>query len=302
MLGEPVRPPEDLRAEPLDIERYLGNGYLETVARGLPHSAASGARRARNADEGAGGTRGPAFRSSVTLQAKLVVGAAGDAFEREADRVADELMRRAGAHALGDEPDPEQSYREDAPARVLRQTTRGVEKGTDLPPELAAQVARLRGGGMPLPARERALFESLLGVDLGSVRIHTGVAAMQTARALNARAYTVGPDIAFGSGQYRPGTDSGRRLLAHELVHTVQQRDTYPGAAEASSVQCKGGAGEAMSAGRPRPVRDMGPLDHHPRYPVALGLLRSIQWSRRQVWSSSSTSPESRDTENRSPP
>ena len=61
-LGEPVRPPEDLRAEPHDIERYLGNGYLETVARGLSHSAASGARRAGNADEVAGGTRGPASR------------------------------------------------------------------------------------------------------------------------------------------------------------------------------------------------------------------------------------------------
>jgi Domain of unknown function (DUF4157) len=86
-------------------------------------------------------------------------------------------------------------------------------------------VERLRGGGMPLPARERALFEPLLGVDLGSVRVHTGVAAMQSASALNARAYTLGSDIAFGSGQYRPGTSSGRRLLAHELVHTVQQGD-----------------------------------------------------------------------------
>ena len=157
-----------------------------------------------------------------------MVGAAGDAFEREADRVADVLMRRADARALGDEPDPEQPHRDEAPVRVSRQTTRGVERGMDLPPEIAAQVERLRAGGMPLPAHERALFESLLGVDLGSVRIHTGVAAIQTARALNARAYTVGSDIAFGSGQYRPGTDSGRRLLAHELVHTVQQRDTEP--------------------------------------------------------------------------
>ena len=131
---------------------------------------------------------------------------------------------------------------EDAPVRVSRQTTRGVERGIDLPPDIAAQVARLRGGGMPLPARERALFEPLLGVDLGSIRIHTGSRRHRRPRApCNARAYTVGSDIAFGSGQYRPGTDSGRRLLAHELVHTVQQRATDPGAAGASSVQCKGG-------------------------------------------------------------
>jgi hypothetical protein len=96
-LGEPVRPPEDLRAAPPDIARYLGNGYLETVAREGSPRAASSARRAGNADEVAGGTRGPAATSSATLQAKLMVGANGDPFEREADRVADELMRRAGA-------------------------------------------------------------------------------------------------------------------------------------------------------------------------------------------------------------
>jgi hypothetical protein len=158
------------------------------------------------------------------LQAKLVVGAAGDAFEREADRVADLLIRRAGAHPRADGPGPERPQREDAPVRVSRQTNREVDTGIDLPPDIAAQVERLRGGGMPLPARDRAIFEPLLGVDLGAIRIHTGIAAMQTARALQARAYAVGSEIAFGSGQYRPGTDSGRRLLAHELVHTVQQR------------------------------------------------------------------------------
>jgi hypothetical protein len=143
--------------------------------------------------------------------------------------------------------------------QVSRPTTRGLEKGIDLPPDIAAQVERLRGGGMPLPARERAIFEPLLCVDLGSVRLHTGVAAMQSASALNARAYTVGSDIAFGSGQYRPGTNSGRKLLVHELVHTVQQRDTYPGA-EASSVQCKGGAGRSMVEEDRRQVRTWGHL------------------------------------------
>ena len=87
---------------PHDIERYLGNGYLAAVARGLSHrGAAAGARRAGNADEVAGEARGPASTPSATVQAKLVVGAAGDAFEREADRVADLLIRRAGARALG---------------------------------------------------------------------------------------------------------------------------------------------------------------------------------------------------------
>ena len=203
-------------------------------------------------------------------------------------------MRRAGAHALGDEPNPAQPHRDDAPVGVSGQTTRGVEKGTELPPELAAQVQRLRGGGIPLSALERALFEPLLGVDLGRVRIHTGLTAMQTARALHARAYTVGSDIAFGSGQYRPATDTGRRLLAHELVHTVQQRGYRPrGQPGLRLVQCQRRRGVAyVRSRRPRPVRGtgMGPLDRHPRYPVALGLLTGQTRATSQAWCSSSTS------------
>ncbi len=251
--GEPERLPEYTSAAPPAVERYLGNGYLEAVARGGRHSAASPARRA-GPDDRAGEARGLASSSSATVQAKLVVGAAGDACEREADRVADLLMRRAGARALADGSAPEQPHREDAPVRVSQRTSRGLKNGIDLPSEIAARLERtLAGGGFPLPERERALFESLLGVNLGSVRIHTSPAATQTARALDARAYAIGSEIAFGSGQYRPGTDSGRWLLAHELVHTVQQQGAGPGPAECSSVQCNGGG--RIVAEEDRPIR-----------------------------------------------
>jgi hypothetical protein len=252
--SEPVHEPEHLPADAPEIERYLGNDYLAAVARGISHrGAAGGARRAGNADAVAGVVPGPASTPSARVQAKLVVGAAGDAFEREADRVADLLIRRAEARPLDAAPDWEPSPPRERPLRVSRQTDRAGDAGIDVPPDIAARVARLRGGGIPLPAGERALFEALLGVDLGAIRIHTDSAATQTARELNARAYTVGPDIAFGSGQYRPGTDSGRRLLAHELVHTVQQRGASPGPAGPSSVQCNGGG--RVVAEEARPVR-----------------------------------------------
>jgi hypothetical protein len=78
-------------------------------------------------------------------------------------------------------------------------------------------------GGSPLPATERAFFEPRFGFDLGNVRIHAGTRADEAARAINARAFTRGSDIGFAAGEFAPGTSHGRRLLAHELTHVVQQ-------------------------------------------------------------------------------
>ena len=83
-------------------------------------------------------------------------------------------------------------------------------------------------GGRELPDPERSFFEPRFGHDLSDVRIHTDGPAAKAAQSVNALAYTLGRDVVFGEGQYRPGTDGGRRLLAHELAHTIQQRGTAP--------------------------------------------------------------------------
>ena len=80
--------------------------------------------------------------------------------------------------------------------------------------------------GQPLDPAARAFFEPRFGRDLGDVRISTDAAASRSAAAVGARAYTVRQRIAFASGQYAPGTPSGRSLLAHELTHVVQQSGT----------------------------------------------------------------------------
>jgi hypothetical protein len=90
------------------------------------------------------------------------------------------------------------------------------------PPSIVHNV--LRSGGQQLDAGARAFFESRMRHDFSRVRIHTGAMAAKSADAVGALAYTVGPDIVFGAGQYAPGTPEGRALLAHELVHTMQQR------------------------------------------------------------------------------
>jgi hypothetical protein len=87
--------------------------------------------------------------------------------------------------------------------------------------DVAATAAA--AGGTPLPGASRAYFEPRFGHDFSRVRVHTGSEAAAGARAVRARAYTVGSHIVFGSGEYAPDSMSGKRLLAHELTHVVQQ-------------------------------------------------------------------------------
>lgn len=80
------------------------------------------------------------------------------------------------------------------------------------------------GGGSPLEAAVRADMETRFGHDFGDVRVHTDGAAHESARAVNAQAYTVGTNIVFQRGTFDPSSASGRHMLAHELTHVVQQR------------------------------------------------------------------------------
>ena len=89
---------------------------------------------------------------------------------------------------------------------------------------IAPQVDRAVGsGGTPLDSKTRAFFEPRFGFDFSGVRVHSGGSANTSARALGALAYTVRNDIVFADGQFAPGTGDGRRVLAHELAHVVQQ-------------------------------------------------------------------------------
>jgi hypothetical protein len=91
-------------------------------------------------------------------------------------------------------------------------------------PGLETQVRSLQNGGQPLPRSVRAFLEPRFGCDFSWVRVHTGNPANDLAQSVNARAFTLGYDIAFEQGQYSPGTREGQRLLAHELAHVAQQR------------------------------------------------------------------------------
>lgn len=96
------------------------------------------------------------------------------------------------------------------------------EHARDAVPGIVYDV--LRSPGQPLDASTRAFMEPRFRHDFSAVRVHTDALAAESARAVSARAYTVGSDIVFARDQHRPRTDSGKRLLAHELAHVVQQR------------------------------------------------------------------------------
>ena len=82
----------------------------------------------------------------------------------------------------------------------------------------------LRSSGVPLDVSLRRVMEARLGADLSGVRVHSGEEANESAAAVGAHAYTVGNHVVFQKGVHAPHTDSGRRVLAHELAHVVQQR------------------------------------------------------------------------------
>ncbi len=121
----------------------------------------------------------------------------------------------------------------------------------------------LSGSGQPLDTTTRSYFEPRFGHDFSHVRVHTDSQAAESARAVNALAYTVGRNVVFGAGQYQPGTMHGNRLLAHELTHTIQQGSSVskmqgklklgaPGDAaeqEADKVAAQVSLGEKVSGG-----------------------------------------------------
>jgi hypothetical protein len=157
----------------------------------------------------AGGECAECAKKKSGLQRKLAIGASNDPLEQEADRVADQVMAAPVHSAVSGAPPLIQRY--------ARQTIDGLDAAP-------ASVDRaLAGSGRPLEPVLRHNMEQRFGQDFSRVRVHSGTTAEQSAWDVDAQAYTAGHNIVFGAGRFAPGTREGRRLLAHELTHVVQQ-------------------------------------------------------------------------------
>ena len=104
-----------------------------------------------------------------------------------------------------------------------------VQGAPNITSPVHARIDALRGGGAALPRSVRAFFEPRFGRDLSEVRVHTDSRAAELAKAIHAKAFTIGHDVVFDAQQYAPDTASGRYLLSHELVHVLQQTRSTPG-------------------------------------------------------------------------
>jgi hypothetical protein len=163
------------------------------------------------------------------VQAKLKVGAPDDVQEREADAAAERalavpegVLQRKCAACQQEDDEEERKKATGGPDLRRKEATAAGAAGGEAP----AGIGQVLGQpGRPLEPSVRRDMEQRFGHDFSQVRLHRGSAAERSAEAVNARAYTVGQDIVFGAGEYAPTSNEGRKLLAHELAHTVQQSD-----------------------------------------------------------------------------
>jgi hypothetical protein len=205
----------------------------------------------------------PLAMRTPLVQPKLTVNPPGDRYEQEADEMADQVMRmpepKPTAESVADPIQPLSIQRKctECESQIQRQPetkeneilqtqslTVAVQRQKDseeenkdekfqakevggqapkVSPALETRLAASRNRGEPLPDKTQAFMESRFGQDFSSVRVHTDADAVQMNRELNAQAFTHGQDVFFGSGKYRPEAGEGKRLLAHELTHVVQQ-------------------------------------------------------------------------------
>lgn len=187
--------------------------------------------------------------NGLKIQRKLQIGAPDDPLELEADAMADKVMRmpdqnfiqrkcdqckddekvqakplesfiqRKCAHC-DEKEEGEHIQRKSFSSFIQRKDT---SAGAVASESISNQINSSRGNGSVMDTDTRSFMESRFGSDFGNVKIHTNKEALQMNRELEAKAFTVGKDIYFNEGQYQPNSDDGRRLLAHELTHVVQQ-------------------------------------------------------------------------------
>lgn len=241
-----------------------------------PDTTPASDKDAGNAGPAAAGTSPEGGVGDMALQKKTEVGKADDPMEKEADAVAQRIMRAteapktidgegaagaataaAGAGPTGPVPAPSVSpgrAKPDEAGMVQRKTDAASSSaGGELPDAVQDYLDNSKDMGSPLPEATRKLFESQFeGADFGDVRVHDDPGANEAARVIGSVAFTRTHHIYFGAGMYDPTGESGRAILAHELTHVVQQGGA--GKAPPATPARAGGGDAAESAGAAPPA------------------------------------------------
>ena len=187
--------------------------------------------------------------NQALIQAKLKIGQPGDKYERQADAVADRVMRMSDTDTMQMQP-LEEEEEEALQTKIRMQPLEEQEEETAQPklrmqpleeeemmqakaktgggyasPEVTNRINSTKGNGRPLSSQTNQFMNKAFGANFSDVKIHTGNHATQMNQVLGARAFTHDNNIYFNDGEYKPKSTNGKRLLAHELTHTIQQKN-----------------------------------------------------------------------------
>ena len=176
------------------------------------------------------------------IQPKLTINDPNDEDEKEADNIADKVMRMQQPF-VQTKPLPITSVQqkcahcEEEEKKAQRKEMNDNE--TTGEHSLDSYVGKINSSGQSLPGEVRSFYEPRFGYDFSNVKVHTDSVAAKSAQSINALAYTSGNNIVFNSGQYSPATHGGKHLLAHELTHVIQQESSFKESANGSSQKGK---------------------------------------------------------------
>ncbi|KQC04772.1 MAG: hypothetical protein APR53_02885 [Methanoculleus sp. SDB] len=157
---------------------------------------------------------------SMGIQSTLIVSDSHDPAEEQADRVAEEVIQMQESVVQQKYPNIKNCGLEAYNRNIIQLKTNSAQ---GWPNSIQQNFIFGNGQGQLMDFKTRAFMESRFGYNFSKIRLHTDSRAAESARAIKAQAFTIGNDIGFNSGSYRPETMSGKRLIAHELTHIIQQ-------------------------------------------------------------------------------
>lgn len=241
----------------LQLQRRRGNRYVQQVLGHPPQQA----NRA----------------TAPVIQTKLMLGPAGDRYEREADRVAREVVRW---RAQGRTADGSGAVRGSLHSAVHHSPS---SAGGAVRAEIQQSIRHARGRGQPLPHDVRKPMEQAFGADFSSVRIHTDQQSAQLGQSLQAHAFTVGRDIFLRPQNQNLGSRAGQELLAHELAHVVQQSGGAP-AGHSGTPEVSAAPTVIQRVGGEKIGFDFAPAGTNKEMEDGQKLLREVWAAARQAW------------------
>ncbi len=215
---------------------------------------------------------------SFFFQPKLSINQPNDVYEREADHTADRVM------AMPDNVFNKNPFFKPANNTIQRKCQACEEEETHVhrkesnsnetqgSNELDSYVNSLSSSGQQMSQTSRSFFEPRFGHDFSNVKVHTDTVAAKSAQSINALAYTTGNNIVFNSGQYSPESDSGKKLMAHELTHVVQQ-----GNGISTKIQRIGDPSKATGISCPVATDNPGSIALNTLFPVSSSTLTPVQ-------------------------